>query len=336
KRGLSPFLPFLRFVSQNNNKLVYENCITGENVNDVRTQGYYLMIVKQYFLQFIILFVCSTAAQAWTLKYDFNNGPIGQTADKKGPYQVFSDAAGLSVFDSCNNIQQDGQCLKMRIRAGDDGWGSWGGRIKFSERGVSNPAVGSEVWVSVKVFIPTSFNYTAKPRLKFLRLHTRSPGITNEGYNDLYIKPHGSSLWDGSKNNKAPFIYVKEQQNINYFVGKPMVDEPKLGTWENYEVYLKLDYRSVSNGGTSRARIWKNGKLLAELNNIQTLNSAKSYADSFLIFTYWNGTAPQDQYLYVDDLIVTTDTPLKRDAYGNPMIGNLVYQPKSPTALSVN
>lgn len=284
-----------------------------------------------------MMFGLITAAHAWTINMDFNKGPLNKSAEDKGnPYPVFSDAAGHTVYSDCAGIAQDGQCAKMSILAGDDGWGTWGGRLKFSERGVSNPTVGSEVWISVKVFIPTSFNYNATPRLKFLRLHTRSPGKTNEGYNDLYITPDGSWLWDGTKNNNAPFIFVKEQQNINYFVGKALIDKPKLGTWENYEVYLKLDYRSVSNGGTSRVRIWKNGKLLAELNDIQTLNSAKSYADTFLIFTYWNGTSPQDQYLYVDDLILTTDTPSKHDAYGNPMIGDLVFRPKPPTVLSVN
>mgnify|MGYP000013501196 CR=1 FL=1 len=285
-----------------------------------------------------MMFGLTAVAQAWTINMNFNKGPLGKSVEDKGhSYPVFSDAAGHTVYSLCPGIAQDDHCAKMSINKGDDGWGTWGGRINFSELGVSNPTVGSELWISVKVFMPTSFNYTARPRLKFLRLHTtRPPGKINEGYDDLYITPKGSRLWDGTKNNNAPFIFIKEQQNINYFVGKNGVDEPKLGTWENYEVYLKLDYRSVSKGGTSRVRIWKNGKLLAELNDIQTLNSAESYANSFLIFTYWNGTSPKDQHLYIDDLILTTDTPSKRDAYGNPMIGNLVFQPKPPAFLRVN
>ena len=287
----------------------------------------------------------SATAQAWTINMDFNKGPLGRSIEDKGnPYPVFSDAAGRSIYSDCAGIAQDGQCAKMSITKGYDGWGTWGGRLNFNERGVSNPVPGTEVWISVKVFMPTDFDYTAKPRFKFLRLHTRSPSKANEGYNDLYITPAGSSLWDGSKNNKAPFIYIKEQQDINFFVGDHTVDRPQPGTWENYEVYLKLDYVSVSKGGTSRVRIWKNGKLLAELNDIQTLKSAASYADTFLIFTYWNGGKPdgsgsvptKNQYLFVDDLIVTTDTPSKRDIFGNPMIGDVLFSPAPPTNFQVN
>ncbi len=104
-----------------------------------------------------------------------------------------------------------------------------------------------------------------------------------------------------------------------------------------------MDYRSVADGGTSRVRVWKNGKLLAELNDIQTLKSKASYADRFLIFTYWNGGKPdgsgslpsKDQYLFVDDLILTTDTPSNHDMYGNPMIGDISITPKPPMSLKV-
>lgn len=303
------------------------------------------MYIKYNLIIITMVIGLSSTAHAWTINMDFNNGPLGKSIEDKGnPYPVFSDAAGKSIYSDCVGIAQDGQCAKMNINKGDDGWGTWGGRLNFSERDVSNPVPGTEVWISVKMFIPDGFDYSANPRLKFLRLHTRSPGKTNEGYNDLYITPDGSWLWDGTKNNNAPFIFVKEQQNINYFVGKPIVDEPKFGTWENYEVYLKMDYISVADGGTSRVRIWKNGKLLAELNDIQTLESSASYANAFLIFTYWNGGKPdgsglkptKDQHLFIDDLIITTDTPSKRDISGNPMIGDVLVIPKSPTGFQVN
>ena len=105
-----------------------------------------------------------------------------------------------------------------------------------------------------------------------------------------------------------------------------------------------MDTVSVADGGTAIARIWKNGKLLSEINDAYTLKTADSYSDAFLIFTYWNGGASggtgafptKDQHLFIDDLTITTDTPSKRDIAGNPMIGAVLTAPKSPTALAVN
>jgi len=294
------------------------------------------------------MFGLATTAHAWTINMDFNDGPLDQSVEDKGnPYPVFSDAAGRTVYSDCAGNAQDGQCAKMSIKKGYDGWGTWGGRLNFKERGVSNPVLGTEVWISVKIFMPDGFDYTAKPWLKFLRLHTTSPARGNEGYNDLYITTTGAKYYDSVlKKNllQPPFFFIKEQQNMIKRFGDLNNDKPELGAWETYEVYLKMDYVSVANGGTSRVRVWKNGKLLAELDDIQTLNSAASYADTFLIFTYWNGgksdgsgsVPAKDQHLFIDDLIITTDTPSRRDISGNPMIGDVLAIPEPPTGFQVN
>jgi hypothetical protein len=276
-------------------------------------------------------------AHAWTIDMNFNNGTIGNKVEDYGSgHYAFTDAAGNTVYDQCAGFAQDGQCAKMSINAGDTGFGSWGGRITFSNLGLPNLVPGDEVWYSVKVYMPVGFDYSSNPHLKFMRLHTASPGRSNEGYNDLYITPDGPNHWDGSKNSDDPYFFIKEQQDVMMLFGNYNTDRPQRGVWETYEVYLKMDYVSASNGGTSRVRVWKNGKLLADLPNIQTLNSAQSYANQFLLFTYWNGGAPKTESLYVDDLIITTDTPSKRDINGFPMIGDIVASPNAPSNFKVN
>ena len=37
--------------------------------------------------------------------------------------------------------------------------------------------------------------------------------------------------------------------------------------------------------------------------------------------TNWNGGSPKAQTQYIDDVVITTNTPVQRDAAGNPMIG---------------
>jgi len=45
--------------------------------------------------------------------------------------------------------------------------------------------------------------------------------------------------------------------------------------------------------------------------------------DSMFYFscTYWNNGAPQTQTSYVDDILITNETPNNTDEFGNPMIG---------------
>ncbi len=190
-----------------------------------------------------------------------------------------------------------------------------------------------------KYYMPADFDYSAKPHLKFMRFHTMSPSVANEGYNDLYITPDGNTHWDSvlNKQTDAPFFFVKEQQNLLRFMGDFNSDRPKLGVWETYELYLYMDTVPVLPGGKSRVRFWKNGKLVAELNDVKTLNTVSSYSPSFLLFTYWNGGNPtctgthptKSQSLYIEDLVITTDKPSSRDALGNAMIGSHVSESAS-------
>ncbi len=285
----------------------------------------------------------------WTIKMDFNDGPLGLSVQDKGnSYYVFSDAAGDTIYSDCSGIEQDGHCARMSITKGDDGWGTWGGRIDFSDQGLSDLMLGTEVWISVKLYLPDNFDYTADPHLKFLRLHTTSALQQNEGYNDLYMKPDYSAYYydpiSGNNIDSPPFFFIKEIQDLIGYLGEKDVDRPKYGVWETYEMYLKLDYRSVSEGGTSRVRIWKNGKLLADFDKMRTLETKDSFADAFLIFTYWNGGRPdnsgdyptKDQYLYIDDLIITTDTPSNKDVYGNSFIGDYTISPNPPIDVKVD
>jgi hypothetical protein len=96
----------------------------------------------------------------------------------------------------------------------------------------------------------------------------------------------------------------------------------------------------MSQGGTARARLYKNGKLLKDIQDQETLMTATSRATDFYLFTYWNGGAPKSESMFIDSMTVTTDTPSNRDANGFPFLGltkgtTVVVAPNPPTAVSV-
>jgi hypothetical protein len=94
-----------------------------------------------------------------------------------------------------------------------------------------------------------------------------------------------------------------------------------MGKWETYELYLSLDSVGKASGGQAEVRVWKNNQLLFDLTSDKTLADSSTYAESLFLFTWWNEVAPLSQSLYVDDIIVTSDTPSNKDAAGNAFIG---------------
>ena len=82
--------------------------------------------------------------------------------------------------------------------------------------------------------------------------------------------------------------------------------------------------------------LWKNGDLLREINDRITLTHSGAYADATYIFTYWNGASPATQHMYIDDLVITSDTPASRDTFGNPVFGMGIaaVRPSPPSDVS--
>ena len=284
----------------------------------------------------------------WTINMDMNSGTletrVQDYVDASQP--AFTEAAGRTYYSDGDGVATPfgSRCARMTLDPADQfeadgttekgGWGQWGGVVNFSTIGVAEPAKGDEVWVSMKMFMPAGFNYQASPDMKFMRLRANNGSDVFEGYNDWYFTPDdgGWDFVDGS-NQSFPFWFIKETtQNVKHYFGANdtlgtanSVDRPVRGTWETYEMYLKLDESSVDLGGTSRVRVWKNDKLLVDATDIETLGTATSYLTRFHIFTYFNGGIPSPaQSLYVDDLIITTTPPTNTDASGNLRIKDLV------------
>ncbi|APR76868.1 Hypothetical protein A7982_02215 [Minicystis rosea] len=252
----------------------------------------------------------------------FDQGTLGQTV--QGQPDGFDDAAGDSVLTD-EICYRGGRGAKLQVTEANEAFGSWGGIVY-------TPVLhgGDEIWYRIRTFWPTGSDLTAYYNtglpgshsstefpgwpgvLKFLRLHTVTATDANGGYDDLYIST------DPSSDHAFQFIYEGEQQWTD--VGK-VSDKIQLAKWETYEIYLKLSDKPMSSGGDARIRVYKNGALLADIQDRQTLGAPDWTAKDLYVFTYWNNAAPITESMYVDDMVVTTKTPLAKDADGLPYLG---------------
>ncbi len=234
---------------------------------------------------------------------DFESGLPGQSARGDA---AFSDP--MATTYSNERAFAGNQSARMAVTEGSTAFGEWGAIRNLPSR----PKEGDEMWFRVAAYFPSTFDYTANPRLKFLRIHTMSDSASNEGYIDVYILPNG--------------LFTYDTEILNY-VTKDLGAPLQKGKWETYEVYVK--FSSVSGQGIFR--LWQNGKLIHENKQWKTLRSASSYSDRVHIFTYWNGGAPKSQSAFIDDVVIANTRPTARDAAGNYMIGPSRYGVKMPS-----
>ncbi len=261
------------------------------------------------------LFSFPALTNAWTINSDFELGTIGERAIGK---HAMSGAFKYTVFT--NEYQNTGstKAAKVSIDAATDGWGDWGGSYKFPTKLTE----GDQIWFRAYVYFPVGFDYSASGEgLKIMRIHTVSPGGANEGYFDILISNVGGGISIGSEVS-APAFYNNNPRPTWENQGSKTAK----GVWQALEMYVK----SSSIPGNGIFRVWQNGKLIFEDTKTSTLRTATSASDLIYFFTYWNGNAPKTQSAYIDDVIITTETPNKIDSHGNRFIGAKYISPKAP------
>lgn len=239
---------------------------------------------------------------------DFESYTDGDSLSANNPF----DNAGRTVASSEQSYSGK-QSAKMEIYPRDNGgFGMWGGSLTM------NPTIkkGGEIWVRLRVYWPSSFQFTSTPRMKFMRLHNKAGfDNSNGGYNDLYIE----------KANETTNVLgcIKERHDSWKFYDGPKIPRDSWETYETYEMYLFVDDKSVDQGGQARMRVWRDGKLIFDRTDVPTITESTGFIDIFHLFTYWNNETPPHNYCYVDDLLIAThkSPPTNRDSRGNLFIG---------------
>lgn len=270
------------------------------------------MNIKSFFLSILVITFASPA-MSWTISANFDSGQLGTEADKGG--DGFSGAGGQSVYTAEQAFE--GHAAKLTIKQGQTGYGNWGGVFNFPE----NVKKGDTIWFQVYTYFPVGFDhysYGEGDRLKFLRISTLTSNNNDDGYIDLYIDKKGSP---------NPFKWIHEGAGVGWVDVGTQKDAIVSGKWESYQMRVTLDNVPLDLGGKAEVYIWKNGALLKHITSIKTINESTDHSSRALLFTYWNGGAPQTQSMYVDDITVTTDTPKGVDANGNSMIPSLIPNP---------
>lgn len=262
----------------------------------------------------LLLAMFTGPALGWTITANFDSGALGTKADHGG--DGFTGAGGQSTYTN-EQFFRGGQAAKLTIDKGQTGYGNWGGEFVFPQKVVR----GQTIWYQVYTYFPAGFDYYSYGeggRLKFMRIQTLTSSGSNEGYDDIYIDHKGSP---------SPFKWIFEGAQHWVNIGSAPKDLPAFGKWESYQERITLDTVPVDAGGKAEVFIWKDGKLLKHITDQQTLKTNTDYAGRALLFTYWNGGAPQTQSMYVDNITITTDTPKGIDANGNSMIPSLIQSP---------
>ncbi len=236
----------------------------------------------------------SVQTHAWTEVEGFESGNVGAQADH----------GRKNTKNTKKYVNSGSQAAEAFIASGDSG-SDWGGGLTFP----SNLKEGNEIWYRLYAYFPSGFNFKGQPVVKFMRIHVKGSGGSdnNVGWTSLFFTGSNGLKVDHEVNHKAFSANVADKTVASISTGK----------WQAFELYIKFS----SKPGQGIIRVWKDGQLLLEDKKTPTFNSSSDTADRALFGTYWNGGSPKSQSMFVDDIVWTTQTPGKRDSKGNPFIG---------------
>ncbi len=248
------------------------------------------------------IFIC-TNAMAWTRNLTFENGLTGSDG--------FS-GVGATVDRSQTQAHGGNYSARVYFPAGDRCWDSALTCGTIFNSFPETVGDGDELWTRVYMYFPNGWDWGDQDGngqwRKILRYTIGSRGNISAG-----------GLWSGGStaevlgNTEAGNYYSYNDQ----FTGKNF----PVGRWFSLEMYVKFG----TTDATTKHRVWLDGNLVFDSTNFGTnnpvLGSSSDRCTRILFFTYWNGRVRTSQYAYLDDIVMTSDTPSARDSQGNPMIG---------------
>ena len=260
----------------------------------------------------LALLLCASSAWAWTINRNFDSGTEGATAS--GTYG-FSDADPAVTFYSGVKHGTSGKSARFYL------YQQGGDNIPYGEFSTANITENQEVWIRWYMYLPSGFQWN-DTYMKTTRLHGYYANGTHAG-------------WMGLGGYGGSYILSNEVPDVD--PSYPSVGSYTLGSWVCYEMYFK-----VSSTDPIR-RFWVNGTLVyADTSGDYVTNyTSDAFASGVQWFRTWNSPyIPTAQYAYVDDIIITTDTPSTQDSSGNYMVGPDEYVPgedtTAPTVSSVS
>lgn len=241
-------------------------------------------------LLLIGLFV-SGQAFAWTKTATFESGSNGALAQGSDMW----DYSGTVTTVSTDIANSGTKSSKMVWSKGTDGFN----RTHAEMYTPSNVGDGGEIWFRAYYYFPASWSWSSNSgsysMVKIFRTMTSG----------------GGACGVVSDSNGA-IVLSNEPSSIQPYPGGTF----DKGRWQAIEVYIKS-----SSTSTGIVRVWKDGVLAGEIKGYKTLASSSNTIKAAQLMAVWNNGVGNTQTQYVDDFVMTTDTPSQRDSHGNAMIG---------------
>jgi hypothetical protein len=253
-------------------------------------------------------------AAAWWISADFEGGAAGSLAQGASGF----DEAGSATTFSGDIARSGSQSAKLEWAYGTSGFGLTSGAFYYPD----SVGVGGEIWMLGHYYFADPWSWDASSSdecgcaIKTMRTHVRDASGNHMGYTSVITNNWAVPYANCETCNGGQGLNINQGQMVGLEAGR----------WYAIEMYVKFSL------GDGIVRLWIDGQLRAEQTNIDTAVSDGDVMDYGYFMGYWNGRCGQDQVMYLDDLVITTDTPDNRDAAGNPMIGDSSGPPPADPA----
>ena len=281
--------------------------------------------VMSAFLGGILVFFSTTVGAEypmWTL--DFENYNVGDLAEAVGATDRFQ-RDNSSEIDSSQTIvanpDPDSNNMSSRVVRTFFAQGSSGPTLIPPKH--SSASNGDTIWTQFRVYIPAGFSYW------------------NLGQGNQHC------IDDGPHQGEIKFFRMVKKQNAGWISlmlkrGNVVTSNEVVGSgaagaagslpfekWTTVEIAVK-----ISSSGNGYIRVWINGANTYDWSGSTTDGS--SMQDHSLLWSNWNCRVAQDQYAYIDDMVIATSnsgSPPNRDSQGRLFIGPAINAPLPPNSI---
>lgn len=264
------------------------------------------MIKKiQIFLFFLITLVPSIC-YGWTYTFDFENGTsIGVAADQtigSGRFDAVVTSTGSITFDTVANsgYVKNGTYSAKCFFDDDSADENYSTRAHFYFP--NTVAEGAEIWGGVWVRFgqagdnPSGQDWswsrqdTSNANVqKMFRIIKRQSDGTPKGMNSIF-----------TQSSAEPYL------SLEFAEGRSDQDSPAVALNSGQWHYLEFYFLFSSNSSTGRAKLWIDG--VQKINHVkQTMFSSVTKLNDGWFWSTWNGTVPQDQNCWIDDVYISSD-----------------------------
>jgi hypothetical protein len=265
-------------------------------------------------------------AFAWTITADFESGSVGAWAVGADAFHTRGNSSGKFEYSNAqaHTGQQSAKVIFLQGQVSSTPW-----PIFIVPKG--SVPLGGELWVRAYYYFPSGFSFSDNDptrvfdEVKWIRIRR-----TDTHTIDMYIHNVGSG---------RPVHRCEDCPSpgrIGQSVNVPPYAEIPRDKWVALEMYVLL---RADQGGI--VRIWVDGELKVEKIQSNAPNSTE-ITQIFFHGGYWNLGVPQDQFHYLDDIVITTDPAAanQRDTFGNRMIGTMPTSadktpPAAPTGVGI-